>query len=419
MNFDPIYESLNKNAKVTIDSRTVLPGDIFIALKGNQVAGGQYAQNALDKGASKVIVDDPHYLTPGGVLVDDCVATLQALAKGYRKRLNCKVIAIAGSNGKTTSKELIALSLGQRFRTQKTEGNLNNHLGVPLTLLNIKQETEFAVIELGANHQGENADLCQLVQPNFALVTNIGKDHLEGFGGLDGVQTAYQEVVDYININEGDFFWDSDNDTPLDKLNLPNPRIHCFQSSQLRISKNFPRLVINENGVDYPTHFFGQVYAKNIAAAMAIGEYFNVKPVETLNAISQYNPQNKRSQIIEWKNNTVILDCYNANPSSMEAILHDFINSSATNKQVILGDMLELGKYAKEEHENIVSLLENSKLAEVFLVGDHFREAVSNSDFELAVSIEDLSKSSKFQSTKNATILVKGSRRFQLEKLFL
>ncbi len=398
---------------------------MFFALRGETFNGNQFAGPALESGAACVVVDDPQYvLNQSCILVDDVLTTLQALAKHHRTEFTIPVIAITGTNGKTTTKELINRVLSTRYKTLATQGNLNNHIGVPLTLLNIDNDTEVAIIEMGANHPGEIDFLCKIAQPGFGLITNIGRAHLDGFGSYEGVIRTKTELYRFLGKHDGAVFINTD-DSVL-KEHSPGIRAITYGHAPADVAVNnitadpfvcMDMLLRDEVALRIESNIYGGYNSGNILAAACIGQYFNISPANIKSAIEGYRPENNRSQITKTDRNLLVLDAYNANPSSMKAALETFAGASYTEKTLILGDMLELGKETDPEHLAVLELIEQLCFEHVYLVGPVFTRLNSKrknhcfQDSDLARMWLDHHK------IENATVLVKGSRGIHLEKL--
>lgn len=415
--------------KVSTDSRNIIPGSIFFALKGASFNGNTYAQEALKKGATFAVVDEEQYAIPENcILVKDGLTALQNLARDYRQRFHIPVIGLTGSNGKTTSKELIAKTLSKRYQTHFTKGNFNNHIGVPLTLLDLEEKHEVAVIEMGANHQKEIEFLCSIAQPSHGLITNIGKAHLEGFGGIEGVKKGKGELLDYLLENDGTFFYNIGDANLVELAAKINRKIGYglkdslqdnFYNIKLNSSAPFINIdLLDENYKKYNlrTNIQGKYNAENIAAAVAIGHYFKVSIDGILDAVGNYIPSNNRSQLVEYKGARVFKDAYNANPDSMLVSIQSFLKSLKGKKLLILGDMKELGDFSKKAHQDIVDLVRNLE-AQCVLVGEEFgkvslpKEILHFEDVQATKSWFDL------QDLSGLVILLKGSRGIGLERL--
>lgn len=423
---------VNANKAVSTDSRKIEPGCIFFALRGENFNGNQYAQAALEKGASYAVVDDPDSAkTSHCILVDDVLTTLQDLARYHRRQLHIPIIAITGSNGKTTTKELIATVLGSQYRIHYTQGNLNNHIGVPLTLLQLDQQLEVAVIEMGANHQGEIDQLCRIAEPTHGLITNIGKAHLEGFGGIEGVKKGKSELYRYLAETDGLAFVNNDEPFLVDLSavvrkriyyelsEVPDPQHKPYEVKLLQLQP-FIRVAFLDDHVqliESSSKLMGIHNFQNIKTAVTLGKYFKVPGEKIKAAIESYNPNMNRSQIIPWGSNSILLDAYNANPSSMEMALRTFAESRAQRRVAILGDMFELGESAPFEHERVAQLAKSLNLDQVILVGNNFAPAAQALGWLHFSNGTDLKTWFSAQSWENTAFLIKGSRGMALEKL--
>jgi len=421
MQIDSLCDLYLKSSGISTDTRTIKAGNLFFALKGNNFNGNLFAEKALQAGASFVIADEKHFPDSEKIiLVDDVLKTLQHLANFHRRKLKAKIIAVCGSNGKTTTKELIARVLETSFKTFSTKGNLNNHIGVPLSLLSIKPETEFAVIEMGANHLGETKLLCEIAEPDFGLITNNGKDHLEGYGSIDGVRKGNGELYDFLREKNGIVFVCTDEDD-LMKMSDGMERItygeNSFADVSGRILLTFPFLQLQTSDFKLQTQLIGKYNFENVMAAVCIGKYFGVSDEKIKQAIESYSPSNNRSQIVKRGTNTFILDAYNANPSSVEAALENFISLPEENKIVILGDMAELGDSSEAEHRHVVFKLQTSNFKLVSLVGKEFNQADADRKFLHFENVTGLKKWFDKQRFENCFFLLKASRVMGLEKL--
>jgi UDP-N-acetylmuramoyl-tripeptide--D-alanyl-D-alanine ligase len=426
-----LYKHFLKHPEICTDTRDIKKNALFFALKGDNFNANQFAEKALNEGCSIAVIDEPEYKKDDRYfVVDDVLTALQQLANQHRKQLTIPVIAITGTNGKTTSKELLNAVLSEKYKVQATKGNLNNHIGVPLTLLSIKKEHELAIIEMGANHQGEIAALCKIAQPNFGMITNIGKAHLEGFGGAEGVIKAKNELYQYIKQQRGELIVNADN-ALLMKLSDGIDRITFGTVStadylgvliesnpfvKLKCKANGDRHAITEKAT-IETALIGKYNFENILAAACIGHYFNVTEQQIKTGLEKYIPSNNRSQVMQTKNNLVLLDAYNANPSSMNAAIENFAQMDRPDKMVILGDMLELGEESEKEHASIIELLKQKNISKAILVGPHFMKAGNTHYPNLFPSSEAALDYLKQHPALNLTVLVKGSRGIKLEKL--
>ena len=419
-----IYSLFKKHPSVCTDSRKLKEGDLFFALKGDNFDGNKYAIQAIENGAVCAVADDidlPHH--ENLILVDDVLTTLRLLATHHRKLMKATVIGITGTNGKTTTKELLAAVLSSTFKTICTQGNLNNHIGVPLTMLSINEETEMAVIEMGANHQGEIRHLCSIAQPDFGIITNIGKAHLEGFGSFTGVINAKSELYAYIDDHGGEIFVNMDN--PLLATLSKNISRHTYGSdikadmyAEIISADPFVNLrwEYKNNQSVLKTRLIGEYNAENIMAAIAIGSHFGVGKSEINNAISAYSPVNFRSQLIETEHNRIIMDAYNANPVSMEAAIRNFNKFMNRNAWFIIGDMLELGTESDYEHAEMLRLLTDIDAENVILVGKNFGEVYGGDDWLHFNDVESLNLHLKKKPIRACDILLKASRGIGLEK---
>jgi UDP-N-acetylmuramoyl-tripeptide--D-alanyl-D-alanine ligase len=421
-----LYQIFRKNPFISTDSRNIKPGCIFFALKGETFDGNRFVNAALENGASFVVADDPAILPNHRIIkTGNTLAALQQLAVMHREHLSIPVIGITGSNGKTTTKELIKSVLSEKFKTFATSGNLNNHIGVPLSLLSINESHQMAVVEMGANHRGEIATLCDISNPDYGIITNIGKAHLEGFGSLRGVIKAKTELYSHIRRHNGKLFVNAD-DPLLRKESIGIPAIWYGNSEEAIISgtitKTFPFLSIDLKFDGEIRHvsskLVGSYNFDNLLAAACIGLYFGIEPGSIVRGLESYKPANNRSEWCETDRNKMVLDAYNANPSSMKPAIANFAASPYKQKAVILGDMLELGDVAIEEHQNIIRFLSGQKFDKIILIGKNFA-ALAKSHPEI-ISFEDVQSArpeiEKMQ-LQGYTFLIKGSRGIRLEQL--
>ncbi len=424
---EELYAIYLENPIVCTDTRKITPGCLFFALKGDNFDGNKFAQQALDAGAAFAVVDDFSVVKEKQfLLVDDVLATLQELAKHHRGTWDIPVIGLTGSNGKTTTKELIAAVLAKKYRTNATVGNLNNHIGVPLTLLSIQPNANtVAVIEMGANHQKEIAFLSSIAQPTHGLITNIGKAHLEGFGGIAGVKKGKGELYTYLSKKKRVVFVNTQDDTLMEMVSKKHAFgeivFYCTPSSEVNptLVEESPFVIYeNQKGQTIVTHLPGKHNFDNVCAALAIGHYFAVPGEAAHRAISDYQPDNNRSQVIEKGSNTITLDAYNANPSSMRAAIEHFTRSDAPRKMLILGDMLELGEEAAAEHLAIGQLVAEGKFDIVILTGPLMQHALPA--LPKAYYIPDkfsLHNWIMANPQQDTHILIKGSRGMGLESV--
>ncbi len=395
---------------------------MFFALTGASFDGNAFAAESIEKGAKYAIIDNAEYSGKSTILVDDVLQSLQELANFHRKEMRTKLIAITGSNGKTTTKELLHAAISTHFRTLATHGNLNNHIGVPLTLLRLEPETEIGIIEMGANHPGEIASLCQIAEPDYGLITNVGKAHLEGFGSLEGVKNAKGELYNYLK-SKGTSFINIDNPHLNDMIGNQEKLSYAFQQDAwcTALMNTTNRLVglrwKSKNGGGYfMSHLRGSYNAENLLAATCVASSFSVPSDKIDKALSEYIPGNQRSEIREGKHNTLFLDMYNANPSSMELAIRDFHNT--TEKQLlILGDMKELGNTSYDSHAAILSLVNKLGFDQVYLSGPEFYKHKGSHDFHFFKTTDSLQSWFKRNTPKGYSVFIKGSRSMQLERL--
>lgn len=424
MQLEKIYQLYLQYPQVQTDTRILKKGDLFFALKGPNFNGNTYAVQALNMGAAGVIIDEPIGIEGEHIfLVEDVLQTLQALALHHRKQFTIPFLAITGSNGKTTTKELIHAVLSSSFKTYTTKGNLNNHIGVPLTLLSIRQDAEIAIIEMGANHQKEIESYCRIALPTHGLITNCGKAHLEGFGGVEGIRKGKGELFDYLSTSNGTAFINSDlNYLETMVANVPNKVYYgnlkgTFTTSVLE-TESLLGIKVCSPGMSCQKIFsrlVGQYNKANIEAAICVGLYFGVSFDHIRNAIESYFPDNARSQLIKKGDNTIILDAYNANPSSMQVAIENFAKMEGDNKYLFLGGMMELGQDSIDEHQQLIGLLQKHQLKNIVLVGGDFAKVQHPFQFfeQVTLAAEWL----KHNIPAHAQILIKGSRSVKMEKL--
>ncbi|MDX1627046.1 MAG: UDP-N-acetylmuramoyl-tripeptide--D-alanyl-D-alanine ligase [Fulvivirga sp.] len=418
-----LYQHFLKYPKICTDTRKIEPDCIFFALRGPNFNANEFAEEALEKGASLAVVDQEKFKNGDRyMLVDNVLETLQELAKHHRQRLTIPIIGLTGSNGKTTTKELINAVLSQEYNVYATKGNLNNHIGVPLTILSIRPDHEMAIVEMGANHVGEIQQLCEIAQPTHGMITNIGKAHLEGFGGIEGVIRGKSELYHHLIQNEGEVWINSQNEI-LSNMAKRFSKPMFYPSKEdfyhCKLLHETPYVVIQtEEGETVTTHLVGKYNFENIAAALCIGKYFKVSSQKAHQAIEAYNPSNNRSQVIKKGDNTIILDAYNANPSSMRSALENLWTVSNKHKVVILGDMKELGEDSEEEHQLVGQMLSEHNLSGIYLLGPEMKAAKNK--LPQAFHTEDkkeLLSELKNQKFKKTAILIKGSRSMALEEV--
>lgn len=415
MNIEDLYKIYQEHPSICTDTRKISTGCLFFALKGENFDANEFAETAINKGASFSIINDKkYYLSDKCILVDNVLATLQQLANYHRKQLNIPIIGITGSNGKTTTKELINAVLSQKYKTVATQGNLNNHIGVPLTLLSIPKNCKIAIIEMGANHIGEIEFLCKIAEPNFGIITNIGTAHIEGFGSKEGVIKAKSELYHCIKESKGTLFINK-NDDLLIKLAEEIQSISYSKEDITNLSSN-PFLSFNWKNLKIETQLYGEYNISNILAAIRIGEYFNVEKTAIKTALENYVSTNNRSQVVKLAHHTLYLDAYNANPTSMDVAIDAFSILNAPNKFLILGDMLELGNVSHEEHQKIVEKIQHLNL-KALLVGNEFQSIKNKCHFTAVKNTDEAILWLANQLDKFDSILIKGSRGVRLEKV--
>jgi len=415
MNIAQLYQLYRETYLVDTDTRKIRQGAMFFALKGDNFNGNEFAEKSLKSGANYAVIDEEKYKADAKtILVENVLETLQKLANFHRKQLAIPIISLTGSNGKTTTKELINAVLSKKYVTTATEGNLNNHIGVPLTLLSMTPKTEIGIVEMGANHLKEIEFLCKIAEPTYGLITNFGKAHLEGFGSVEGVVKAKSELYDFLRLNNGTVFINTDDELQLKQSNGINAVE--FSNMVVKFMEANPFVKVQFKNVIIESKLIGKYNYNNIAVAVAVGNHFNVSETDIKNAIENYIPANNRSQLIQKGSNKIILDAYNANPSSMQAALENFAQLKDENKVVFLGDMFELGKDSKTEHEKIANLVTSYHFSKVFLIGKAFSATNAKNAF-VSESYESFKNSTNYSNINNATILIKGSRGMALERL--
>ncbi len=420
-----IYNKYLKTGKVTTDSRNVPQGSVFFALKGEKFDGNKFAAKALENGASLAVISDKNYEIPDKtILVDDTLKTLQDLAKFHRNKLNIKVFGVTGSNGKTTTKELISAVLSKKYRTFATQGNFNNHIGVPLTLLSLTANDEFAIVEMGANHVGEIAELCEIVQPDYGVITNIGYAHLEGFGSLENLINTKLALFDAVKKRNGVFLLNADDKHLSERIkNYSKIVSYGYKSGDyVRVieffNELFVKLVVEIQGDKHliETKLVGKYNYSNILSALTAGLVCGVSPNKAVDAIENYKPENNRSELRKTGKNTLVLDMYNANPSSMTAAIENFAEIDLPRKMLIIGDMLELGKNEQFEHQKIVELAQSKDFDNVILIGKIFSKCKYPDNFLSYKSVDDFIENLKQNPLKNYSILLKASNGTGLKK---
>ena len=422
MNISNLHQLFLECSEISTDTRKIVSNCLFFALKGDNFNGNKFAQEALDKGAKYAVVDEEEYATNDSfILVDDVLGSLQELAKFHRNYLKIPIIALTGSNGKTTTKELINTVLSKKFKTIATLGNLNNHIGVPLTLLSMNKETEFGIVEMGANHLKEIEFLCAIAQPDYGYITNFGKAHLEGFGSEEGVIRGKTELYKHLMLNGKLIFLNGNDNKQIEQVgSYSNYFKFGDELADVEIKFRYanPFVSIIYAGKEIDSQLIGTYNFNNIAAAIAIGQYFKIDTTTIKEAIESYVPENNRSQIIQKGTTKIILDAYNANPTSMKAALDSFSRLDDSNRIAILGDMFELGVTAIKEHKFIADYAKSLNLLKVYLIGSHFNQVKTESD-DLIVfeSFEDFKTHFNQDLFENSTLLIKGSRGMALERV--
>ena len=422
MTIEQLHKIFLSSSGICSDSRKIFQNCLFIALSGDNFNGNTFAKQALEKGAKYALIDQKEYkINDQTILVNNSLESLQKLANYHRKYLGLKIISLTGSNGKTTTKELINTVLSKKYKTVATVGNLNNHIGVPLTLLSMNKDTEIGIVEMGANHQKEIQFLCNIAEPDYGYITNFGKAHLEGFGGIEGIIKGKSELYDYLIENDKDIFMNADDTIQQQKLKEYKKTV-CFSSSkdkcdyQIEFKEVNPFVVFTFDNTRIESKLIGTYNFTNLCAATTIGKHFNVSTDDIKSAIESYIPSNNRSQIIDKGNNKIIMDAYNANPSSMEVALDNLNKLSDNRKIAILGDMFELGNDAPSEHQNIADLVTKLNLDKIYLIGENFNKIYSKNDkIEIFSSFENFKLN--FKEISNSTILIKGSRGMALERV--
>lgn len=407
---------------IAIDTRKIAPNSLFVAIKGENYDANTFAKEALEKGASYVLIDNADYFIDSRtILVEDSLIALQELAKFHRQYLKLPIIALTGSNGKTTTKELINVVLSKKYNTKATVGNLNNHIGVPLTLLSFDEKTEIGIVEMGANHKKEIAFLCDLAQPDYGYITNFGKAHLEGFGGVEGVIQGKSEMYDFLCKNDKLAFINLEDPIQVEKSKTMN--LYSFGLNEEGANVNInsitanPFVEISFSNLLVQTHLIGLYNANNVNAAIAIGKYFDVEDLAIKEALESYIPENNRSQLLSKGSNQIILDAYNANPSSMAVAIANFLQLDNQNKILVLGDMFELGAESSQEHKAIVDLLSNEKKTVSYFIGKEFYDnRIDKKDFHFYDTFESFSNHLQENKIENSYLLIKGSRGMALER---
>jgi len=421
---EKLYQHFLQASGVCTDTRQLKQGELFFALRGPNFNGNKYAAQALEKGASLAVIDDAEFAElPRTLLVENVLEALQALATHHRKQQKIPFIGLTGSNGKTTSKELLAAVLRKKYEVHATEGNLNNHIGVPLTILRMPQNTEIAVIEMGANKEGDIAELCEIARPTHGFITNIGKAHLEGFGGIEGVLRGKTELFQFLRANDG-FVFLNEADKRLAPMRSRFSKLKTYGTPDsdffTPLLQTQPTLSFKAPNGEVKTQLVGDYNFSNILVSLCLGEYFQVPMESACKAVSEYIPDNQRSQVILRGAHKIILDAYNANPDSMKAALRSFHETEGTHKIVVLGDMLELGAQTLNLHREIILLAQQSKIDDLILVGPLFQKANTQVSMNQAQAFATREAAAKWLSShmpESTTVLIKGSRGIALEKI--
>jgi len=421
MEINKLHALFLECTSLSTDTRKIKQGDMFFALKGDNFNGNTYAEQALNQGAKYAIIDEKAFNnSPSTILVNNVLETLQQLATFHRDYLKVPIIALTGSNGKTTTKELINAVLSQKFNTTATVGNLNNHIGVPLTLLSMNKSTEIGIVEMGANHQKEIEFLCSIAKPDYGLITNFGKAHLEGFGSVEGVIKGKSEIYDFLIKNNKTIFVNTNDPIQVEKTKQAN-RFTFGNNSSADVKIEFievqPNVKVQFNNLIINSHLIGEYNFNNIAVAIAIAKYFKIEGNAIKTGIENYTPNNNRSQVLIKGSNKIILDAYNANPTSMTAALLNFEKQTG-NKVAIIGDMFELGEEAPKEHQHIADLAISLQIDQIIFVGENFYKTVTKSKKIVQFKTFDEFKNSfDVSEIQNATLLIKGSRGMALERV--
>lgn len=425
MNISELYEIYKQSGKISTDSRNIIKDCVFFALKGENFDGNKFAQNAINSGAKVAVISDKKFeIASKTILVNDTLETLQQLAHYHRKNLGIKILGITGTNGKTTTKELVFKVLSQKYKTFATQGNFNNHIGVPSTILSLTEEFEFAVVEMGANHINEIKELCQIVEPDLGIITNIGKAHLEGFGSIENLINTKLALFESVKSNKGIFLLNTNSQ-------ILEQRIKNYQSiikygnaedSIVKVvevfNEMFLRFVVEINGKNFEikTQMVGKYNIDNVLAAITVGIVAEVPLDKIIDAVWNFKPNNNRSELRKTQKNMLVLDMYNANPTSMNAAIENFSEIELANKFLIIGDMLELGENEKNEHQQIIDLIKNKEFKNVFFVGKIFNSCSSPNDFKKFLNVDELIEYLKTNRLEGYNILLKASNGTGLKK---
>ena len=423
MDTKKLYSLFTSSSGVSIDTRNLISDQIFFSLKGENFNGNHFALEALDKGACYSIIDDKSILdkNPNLIYVEDSLKALQKLSSYHRSQYDTKIIGVTGSNGKTTTKNLIYSILSQKYNVIKTKGNLNNHIGVPISLFDINEDVDIAIIEMGANHIGEIESLCEIAMPDIGLITNYGKAHLEGFGGFEGVIKGKTEMFDYLTQNYGHIILNND-----DKLQIENCKGDLAvtfgenQDSEYTFNyiKRDNQLILKSEDYEFRSSIYGDYNFSNIASSISIGKFLDLTNDEIQKGLDIFKNDSNRSEIIQFGSNKIYLDAYNANPTSIKAAISNFDKEVISNKVLVLGDMFELGEHSEKEHQDVVDLIDNKNYKKVYLVGNIFFNCESKEEhIEKFKSLDEMSKAINLNDLHSMNILIKGSRGIGLEKL--
>ena len=426
MTINELYKIYQKHPQITTDSRFAPKSGLFFALKGEHFDGNVFAQNAIENGCAYAIIDNPKfYKSKKCILVEDALSTLQQLAYYHRQQLKIPVIGITGTNGKTTTKELLASVLSEKYNVAYTQGNLNNHIGVPLTILSFTENTALGIVEMGANHLGEIKNLCAIADPGYGLITNIGKAHLEGFRTFDNIIKTKNELYDYVAHNNGQVFYNA-KDQIVSQLIIGNNNAVSYGDQKkskvygiIKKSGIFLKLeaVIEKKTYTIETKLIGDYNIDNVLAAIAIGNYFNVDDKKIIKAIERYKPDNNRSQFFKTKNNSLFLDAYNANPTSVKAAIKNFEQLDVPHKSLILGDMFELGDNALNDHYDVINNIDHKNYENIFLVGELFATLKVDEHILQFANVDLFKNWLNKNPVKGSNILIKGSRGNRLERI--
>ncbi|MBO6881671.1 UDP-N-acetylmuramoyl-tripeptide--D-alanyl-D-alanine ligase [Winogradskyella sp.] len=422
MKIESLYQKFKKSSGISTDTRKLSEGCMYFALKGDNFDGNEFVEQAFNGGAKYCVVDNNKaVLNDDCFIVDDVLTTLQNLATYHRNEIDISIISLTGSNGKTTTKELINVVLSTQYNVSATKGNLNNHIGVPLTLLSFSKDLDFGIVEMGANHKKEIEFLSNIAQPDYGLITNFGKAHLEGFGSIEGVIEGKSELYNFLKTNNKTVFVNADDSEQLNQIGKYQNTVKFGSNSNNDCVVEFieanPFVTIKYDGIEINSQLIGDYNFGNIANAVAIGQYFNVTRDNIKSAIENYQPDNNRSEIIQKGSVQIILDAYNANPTSMLAALKNLQQLETENKYLFLGDMFELGADAEKEHQNIADFAEQNFRDNVYLIGENFSKTTTSESIKKFKKFEDLKPILNKLNLHNSTLLIKGSRGMALERI--